>query len=82
MQSNGYTYTGSTTTRIPFDQTRDLCLAYTAASQAEKDINIREEEVIDNMKTNHVLAAALGVPVEKLGVNSSVCEETLKKLRR
>ena len=72
MKSSGFSYSSGTATRMPFEQTKDLCLAFTAASQAEKDINIRKEEVMDNIKTNHVLA---------LQVNASQCEDTLKKYK-
>ena len=60
-KSNGYIYNPITATRLPWDQTKDLGLAYKAASQAERDINLRKNEITDQLKSNHALMTSIGV---------------------
>ena len=54
-----------------WDQTRDLGLAYSAASQAERDINLRKVEITDQLKTSHAL-------MSQVVVHSSQAEGTLR----
>ena len=71
-KSNGYIYNPVSASRLPWDQTKDLGLAYKAASQAEQDINLRKDEITDQLRSNHAL-------ITSIGVYQSQAEGTLKK---
>jgi len=61
IKSNGYAYNPTTATRLPWDQTRDLSRAYSASSQAERDINLCKEEITSQLKSNHALMTTVSV---------------------
>ena len=60
-KSNRYTYNPFNETRLPWDQTKDLVLSYTAASQADRYINLHKKNITDQLKSNHTLMHYIGV---------------------